>query len=935
MAPRPSAKPPPVPASVKAFEAGYQPALTSEAGHRRLVGVIGKIASPAEISACLDAYCRRYDPARPPSGRGPATYARVIGYLLFGKAADLLGPLNALRTQLAAVDAIKPPPPDDAGRGQVEIWARRWWSLEDGERSLVRQRLVLALEKLAKARPVHMLPHLIERFGKDKPGVKPTVEALIDFDPGTSQQKADFEAWAAPVRTAWGAYQNLKGRPPLAQNFEEIEAAFAAFRKQIDKAMTTPIDFFRMLKYVRDRRLEGDVWGFDHEIYLEVAAMGLHKALAQWIIKSADASRAFVGDDDAFVFEGIRRGQHGRARQLMRLRLESMKKGPAQIQAESQARRRVIIAGAYQSLTWLDELDTRDLLDVMNLAWTANPLEVVGRWIYAPSGREVFKQRYWINQSVADGFTIVWIDLARDGNRWAFIEIHSLPGCIYRCNGGALTALNEKAFYKALAKNAQALAAFLLAYLEVLGWVADIATAGISGGFRHILWEFAKERIKDKVLEKGMSALGVDNPWLQTAAGFGVNFVHLLRRRPKISGAVEAPSPTPSRGVPDRPDTRPRGADEAAIARTETVDPGGGVAGKTGQTSVAEPPRRKALEDETSRQPEPADWVKALKDQGVIDLAARRRQRAKPEPEPVADPAPAPTSGADEALDARARATGQKPWSEADRVRMDQSKVSDMSQFEARRAQAQQAEVAVGEQPVAMGQAGGGGQARVGHAAPARGGGGSSNASRGIPDRPPVKPAKPLPPPPSMKKLLTAERWPHYDTYGALASDAGKELVKRGLRKSRIPKKKLSQDGYKYQRAVCGEVEYELKIEPGGYWKKRERIVQPDGVAHAKDAPGKLDLVEAKWEADHVTHDNFDFVSQNWRNHGDKVDQMTRYAEAVRQNFDILDKARYCCSSKVVHDAFVILRDQALHPNLRKYVVIELDRRHFPPSARK
>lgn len=944
MAPRPPAKPPPKSAAVKSFEQAYEPALDSEEGRRRLNGVIKQIKSAEELAECLDAYCRKFDPAKPPKGKVAPIRARVIGYALFIRAAELVGPLNPLRSQLAALETIGAPP-DDAGRTQLAIWARRWCKLEENERRGVRQQIARTLADAAKARPDHILPYLVARYRTDKGVAAPTTEQLLDFDLGSAAEKAEFEAWIEACSKPWRARYDLKNRPSLATGLSAVDEGFAVFRKRLDESMKTPLDFFRMLKYVRERTLEGDVWGFDHEIYLEVAAKGLRKALADWKIESAYKPRAFVGDDNDFLIAGIRPGERGRSRELMRLRLEPMRKGPAQIQAESQSRRRLVIAGAYWGLDYLDELELMALAQTMDENWRTRPLDVVSRFILAPNARDVFNDRFWINQKIGDVFTVVWIDYAPDGNRWAYVELHAIPGVIYRGNGSAVSALNEQAFYKALAKNAKALTAFMLAYLEVLGWVLDIATAGISGGFRHILWEFAKERLKEKMVEKGMTALGIDNPWLQSAAGFGVNFVRFPKGKPQTPAPVEAP-PSP-RGVPDRPN----GAEAAAQARAAAIPDRIGApikdvneiqtrqkAGEP-QPEVVEPALRPVSYANESASRTRATKAPDPEGTPITDIGEFKRRKAAQAQLKVADPAVRP-SAADEAaararaevMDARTNATGQKPRSVEEIEAIEAAKISDLSKIEAQRADVkarQQASMAEsGTMARASTGGGGGGQtATAGYVIPAasRGTGGVPKAARGTP---PTKPPKPPPLPPRASKLLTPESTPLYATHGALNTDAGKTLAKRGLKGSKLTRDQLSSDHYLYQRIVAGVTQWKLKLKTG-HWRTKERFVEPDGVAHAKEAKGKLDLIEAKWEGDHIAFDNWDYRSMNWKWAGDKIDQMKRYAEAVRQNPDILHRARYCCSSKTLYDIYSILREQALPRHMRQYVAIELDPRAF------
>jgi hypothetical protein len=63
-------------------------------------------------------------------------------------------------------------------------------------------------------------------------------------------------------------------------------------------------------------------------------------------------------------------------------------------------------------------------------------------------------------------------------------------------------------------------------------------SAGASGGVRVIVLRFIEERIKDKVVAEGLELAGIDNPWVQTLAGFATGFVPSAIKAPKL-GAVK------------------------------------------------------------------------------------------------------------------------------------------------------------------------------------------------------------------------------------------------------------------------------------------------------------------------------------------------------------------------------------------------------------
>lgn len=927
------------PATVREFEDGFAAALKGFDGRTRLNGVIKRIVDAETVGKCLDVYCRRIDPASPPKGDA-LIHGKTLGRTLFMRAAQLVGPSNSLRTQLDQL-VKTPPPASDQGASQLQIWACRWAFLDDGDRRAVREEIIRTLNEAEKARTKTLLPFLIERYKAVHPGVEPNLDQLLQFRLASDAEAAQYAEWVNQCGKPWDARHDLRNRPPLTQNLDALDAAFVAFRARLDAAITTPLDFLRILELARRPKLQGDAWSFYHEVYLEVVAKGLQLALGPWRLESAYSARAFVNDDGQFISRGIDAGTWGKSRELLKMRLAQMKTGPAEIVAVSTQRRRLMMVGGYSAMELLDEIESRQLAQRMTAAWAKDPLEVVGRFIYSPSGRDVFNDRFWVNQQIRDGFTILWIETQSRSDVRAYVELHSIPGAIYKANGSALTGLNEAAFYRALAKNAQALKIFMLAYLEVLGFTLDVITAGATGGLRRVVWEIAKERIKDKMLEKGMTALGIDNPWLQTAAGFGANFVKLPKRKPLTPSVVEPPAPT--RAVKDTPS----GAEMAAQARAAAI---------ANRTAVAPPAshsvdqRPRGALDVADPAPRPGSGVGEAAgargarisgdDTPVINLDDVRRQRAaaqKPvEAKPVADAAKARSTG----LDKRTEATGQKPITAAEDEAMEAAGVVQMRKRDADVAEAQarqQVEVAENATAVRAAGAGGGGGGKpvVGTAKPARGGGskpgrrgGGGGSGRPTSSSRATRPRAAQDPMAKLsaraRKLATPGPNPVYSTRGAMNTKAGQQLSKRRLTAEALTPDELKTPHYSYQNAVAGPTQWRLKVRKG-YWR-RERIVEPDGIARARDAEGKLDLIEAKWEREHIDFDNWDFRSLNWTWAGDKIDQMKRYAEAVRQNSDILDKARYCCSAKPLFDMYSAFRD-TLPEYLRKHVVIELDPR--------
>ena len=201
------------------------------------------------------------------------------------------------------------------------------------------------------------------------------------------------------------------------------------------------------------------------------------------------------------------------------------------------------------------------------------------------------------------------------------------------------------------------------------------------------------------------------------------------------------------------------------------------------------------------------------------------------------------------------------------------------------------------------------------------------------------KPKKPTKPPKvKVKKILKPKqskqkrKWKRpakyyraniYNFKGAFDSKPAKALAKKtGLKRKPLTEAQQKTNYGMYQWAVCGgkEAGYSCKT-------KRGRQVEPDGLAHAVDEKGKVDLIEAKDESEIVTEENFDYKSQHFRQAHEKVDQMKNYAQYTKENPAHIGKTRYICSSRSVYDTYFNIREQLLPKGLRKYIEIELDPR--------
>jgi len=470
---------------------------------------------------------------------------------------------------------------------------------------------------------------------------------------GEPEQRTAFETVATRCETAWIApSSNKKSRPSAA--VAALEAAFNAYDHYLRDAIRQPADAFRILTWLReaDDTLErvvlkgkqahlhskrkspwGTVWV---ELYLDTLARAQTLAASKWNIDSVIQARAFVGPDARFMFEPF----NARDGQLMRVRLKmafggEVGTGVPEFAAFHRARRRSRMIGKFWSLDILNELESLELLQEIASGWQEDARDVAGRKVTTSSREEAFRSTFHINDTAKNVFTMLWIPTGRQPP-FVIIETLKLPGFFFRAYFNqfgrvvGLAELLKDNFYAELAKNAQNLTVFLLAYLQVLGYALDIATAGASGGLRFIILRFAEERLKEQALDLGFKIAGIDNPWAQTLLGMGANLVPSAISRPKGLNAPADPDLTPSSGRATAIKTTEHA--EALSSQSKGVS----LSARTGEGAVdAATARARAVDNPIgARQP------------GVVaEPPTSPKPQLEPSPPPPSAPArPAPSS---------------------------------------------------------------------------------------------------------------------------------------------------------------------------------------------------------------------------------------------------------------------------------------------------
>ena len=352
---------------------------------------------------------------------------------------------------------------------------------------------------------------------------------------------------------------------------QPVKTAFGVFRLFVEEQIKQPLDFFRLLAWAREPsgmnvsvEVRGgkaharspaapwsEVW---RELYQDIAARGLFLALTGWHVAQMRAPRAYVGKDLEFVLGPL----EAHWKELLKRRLAEHAKGPAPFGEAQLGRRKVKVWGDLKRLELVDELESETQLKEMVAQVEADPKAVLSRRLDIVTQRAVYESSYHIFESAKDVFTVVWIPKQPRIDH-AYVEVHAIPGFFFKAWGnrvGLEDLLEEKAF-AILAASAAALTQFLLFYLQILGYVLDVITAGATGGIRVVIMRFVEERIKDKIILEGLNLAGVKNPWIHALAGMAGGLAPSAIKAPKVGAVkglddIDAPRPkvgTPSAGA--------------------------------------------------------------------------------------------------------------------------------------------------------------------------------------------------------------------------------------------------------------------------------------------------------------------------------------------------------------------------------------------------
>jgi hypothetical protein len=204
------------------------------------------------------------------------------------------------------------------------------------------------------------------------------------------------------------------------------------------------------------------------------------------------------------------------------------------------------------------------------------------------------------------------------------VEFHKFECQLFATTNDGLGYLVRNAVWQKMQELGDQIIAFLLAYLEVIGLVVDVVSAGSAGGFRRVAFQFIKEKMIDKATDEVLDAFHVDNQAARTLAGMAVNL---------------GPKFKPKGDYADASVAGRRSTDSTALAGNPAADANKGLdlsRPKDHERSLAPPPKTDApvVTGSTTQTPivrfdKPAandnlTVKKAVPDKKVDDLAARK-----------------------------------------------------------------------------------------------------------------------------------------------------------------------------------------------------------------------------------------------------------------------------------------------------------------------
>lgn len=574
---------------VKQFADKLPRALKEEKAHLALIRYIKTdITNEPQLVGCLRHFCESFDADGAVTRNTPRRQpGLVICYNLFVQSTILAGQLNQL------IDLI--PHMANPESADEKLFASRWQQLSPNDQKLLREHWEKARKRLADTRT--LITPLVKAFINKNKDLPKSVNELLDFNPGADAGlRQQFDAIAAACATVWARFNfHTEHLKPSPENLQKLDDDFANFSRFLKDKATDPLVFFQVLKWIREggakvvtKKVEGEkrlraphallsIW---EELYLEACyhAVAMAGSKNHWNLITLHQAKGLPKEDEEFFISPLR-NDLAMLREKLKERIKYCLKDLEGAREIARARRRNDRYAVYSGFELLDEFETTDLGNRIAYLQKNKPEAITQKYIRTASQQLVFNDSFRVKQSVMGEFTVVWIE--DDDPRLpkkVVVEFHTMDCVLFRMDASRLRAAVETAFYKTLAKNAEALKIFLLAYLELLGLVLDIVTAGMAGGFRRFLFEFVKERVKDKLTDKALDAAGIDNQALRILAGMGINALKIPKRGAgakveagtadnAVGGQATGFDPKSQRSTVDPPPAPPKSAPEPAFSQ--------------------------------------------------------------------------------------------------------------------------------------------------------------------------------------------------------------------------------------------------------------------------------------------------------------------------------------------------------------------------------
>jgi hypothetical protein len=517
-----------------------------------VVQAVKGLSTRAHLVDALEVYRALFDPQKPPQSRNSFELCRSTAFNLFVRAIELSEPGNDLLEMVQSFASASSAQVTDAHLAKhLPDYRKRYEVLDQKDKAdLQRRAKKLADDRAAEASRRRYLLDELEKEFRNRKRHAPNPQELLSFVPEPSEARKEFERLAIACDAAWlPRATNIRGtwvmgqfipQPGIKQGpqvssvaaMQNVQSAFDAFGRFVEKQLKQPLDLFRLLAWAREpsattqASLWSAVWP---ELYQDIVVRGLYVAINNWNIARMIQAGNYVGKDLDFILAPLKPAW----KTLLKRRLPEAFKSPRAFKDAHAERRRAKVWGDVKGLELVDEVTSESLITDLVAQYERDPKEVLSRKI-SLTAKPAYQRTLHINQSVEDVFTVVWIPRQK-GTQIAYVEVHAIPGMLFLAQGnrvGLEELIEEKAFAM-LAENAAALTQFLLFYLEVLGLALDIVTAGASGGVRVVLMRFLEMRLKDKIVSEGLNLAGVDNPWVQTLAGIAVGMTPSAIRAPK------------------------------------------------------------------------------------------------------------------------------------------------------------------------------------------------------------------------------------------------------------------------------------------------------------------------------------------------------------------------------------------------------------------